>query len=37
MVDDLQRRREEFGLSYFVVVEGFMEKMEPVVARLAGK
>lgn len=37
MVEDLQRRREEFGLSYFVVVEGFMEKMEPIVARLAGK
>jgi probable F420-dependent oxidoreductase len=37
MVEDLQRRREEFGLSYFVVVEGDMEKLAPVVARLAGK
>jgi probable F420-dependent oxidoreductase len=36
MVEDLQRRREEFGLSYFVVVEGNMEKIVPVVARLAG-
>ncbi len=36
MVEDLQRRREEFGLSYIVVVDGNMEKLAPVVARLAG-
>lgn len=36
MVEDLQRRREEFGLSYFVVIEPNMEKLAPVVARLAG-
>lgn len=36
MVEDLQRRREEFGLSYFVVLDTQMEKLAPVVARLAG-
>lgn len=36
IVEDLQRRREEYGLSYFVVVEANMEKIAPVVARLAG-
>jgi probable F420-dependent oxidoreductase len=37
MVEDLQRTREEYGISYFVVVESNMEKMIPVVARLAGQ
>jgi hypothetical protein len=37
MVEDLQRKREEYGISYFVVVESNMEKMIPVVARLAGQ
>lgn len=36
MVEDLQRRREEFGLSYVVVLDGHMEDLAPVVARLAG-
>ena len=36
MVEDLQRRREEFGLSYIVVLDTNMEKLIPVVARLAG-
>jgi probable F420-dependent oxidoreductase len=36
MVEDLQRRREEFGLSYIVVLDTNMEKLAPVVARLAG-
>ncbi len=36
MVEDLQRRREEFGLSYIVVVDTNMEKLAPVVTRLAG-
>ena len=36
MVEDLQRRRAEFGLSYFVVLDTHMEKLAPVVARLAG-
>lgn len=37
MVETLQRRRELFGISYYVVVEGYMEKLAPVVARLAGQ
>lgn len=37
MVETLQRRRELFGISYYVVVEGNMEKLAPVVARLAGQ
>jgi probable F420-dependent oxidoreductase len=37
MVEDLQRKREEYGISYFVVVESNMEKMIPVVARLVGQ
>jgi probable F420-dependent oxidoreductase len=37
MVEDLQRRREEYGLSYFVVVESNMEKIIPVLARLVGE
>lgn len=37
MVEDLQRRRETYGLSYFVVLESHMEELAPVVARLAGE
>ncbi|MDQ3442315.1 MAG: TIGR03621 family F420-dependent LLM class oxidoreductase [Chloroflexota bacterium] len=37
MGETLQRRRELFGISYYVVVEGYMEKLAPVVARLAGQ
>ncbi len=37
MVDTVQRRREVFGISYYVVVEGNMDKLAPVVARLAGQ
>jgi probable F420-dependent oxidoreductase len=36
MVEDLQQRRERFGMSYFIVLEGDREKLAPVVARLAG-
>lgn len=36
MVEDLQQRREEFGLSYIVVLDTNMEKLAPVVTRLAG-
>jgi probable F420-dependent oxidoreductase len=36
MVEDLQQRRERFGISYYVVLEGDREKLAPVVARLAG-
>ncbi|HEX6777095.1 MAG TPA: TIGR03621 family F420-dependent LLM class oxidoreductase [Ktedonobacterales bacterium] len=36
IVEQLQQRRERFGISYFVVGEEYMEAMAPVVARLAG-
>ncbi len=36
IVEDLQQRRERFGMSYFIVLEGDREKLAPVVARLAG-
>ncbi|HYH11485.1 MAG TPA: TIGR03621 family F420-dependent LLM class oxidoreductase, partial [Thermomicrobiales bacterium] len=36
MVEDLQQRRERYGMSYFIVLEGDREKVAPVVARLAG-
>ena len=34
LVEDLQRRRERWGLSYYVVFERFAEAFAPVVARL---
>ena len=36
IVEDLQRRREQHGISYITVPEGHMEVLAPVVARLAG-
>jgi probable F420-dependent oxidoreductase len=36
MVETLQRRREEYGLSYIVVQEGTFEQFGEVVAKLAG-
>jgi probable F420-dependent oxidoreductase len=36
MVEQLQERRERFGISYVVVTEPNLEKLAPVVARLAG-
>ncbi len=35
--DELERRREEFGLHYFTVGDEQFEAFAPVVARLAGK
>jgi len=35
--DDLQRYREQYGISYLVVWEEYLEALAPVVARLAGK
>ena len=35
MVEELQRRREEWGFSYFTI-EGPWEEFAPVVSRLAG-
>jgi probable F420-dependent oxidoreductase len=36
IVEDLQRRRERFGFSYFVVSDTSMEAFAPVVSRLVG-
>ena len=32
----LRRRRERWGISYYVVMEPAMDALAPVVARLAG-
>jgi probable F420-dependent oxidoreductase len=37
MVEDLERRREEYGLSYIVVPEDKMEPLAPIIARLKGR
>ena len=36
MVDELQRRREQIGVSYISVNGAFFEQLAPVVERLAG-
>ena len=36
MIEDLQARRERWGMSYFVVHEPYLDAFAPVVARLAG-
>jgi probable F420-dependent oxidoreductase len=36
IVEDLLRRREQYGFSYFVVSDASMEAFAPVVSRLAG-
>lgn len=37
MVEDLQMRRERWGISYYVIFEPYLEAFAPVVARLAGR
>ena len=37
MVEDLQVRRERWGISYYVIFEPYMDAFAPVVARLAGR
>jgi alkanesulfonate monooxygenase SsuD/methylene tetrahydromethanopterin reductase-like flavin-dependent oxidoreductase (luciferase family) len=37
IVEDLQARRERWGISYYVVQEPFLDAFAPVVARLAGR
>ncbi len=37
IVETLQERREQLGISYIQVLAGDMEKFAPIVARLAGK
>jgi hypothetical protein len=36
-VEDLQARRERWGISYYVIFEPYMETVAPVVAKLAGR
>jgi probable F420-dependent oxidoreductase len=37
LVEELRRRRDRWGISYYVIFEPFMEVFAPVVARLAGR
>jgi probable F420-dependent oxidoreductase len=37
LTDRIQRLREQFGISYFILGAQYMEALAPVVARLAGK
>jgi alkanesulfonate monooxygenase SsuD/methylene tetrahydromethanopterin reductase-like flavin-dependent oxidoreductase (luciferase family) len=37
LVEDLQTRRERWGISYYVIFEPYMDDFAPVVARLAGR
>jgi probable F420-dependent oxidoreductase len=37
IAEQLQRTREQFGVSYFVIGDDYMETFAPVAARLAGK
>jgi len=36
-VEDLQARRERWGISYYVIFEPYLEAFAPVVAKLAGR
>lgn len=37
MIEDLQARRQRWGISYYVIHEPYLDDFAPVVARLAGK
>lgn len=37
LVDDLQARRERWGISYYVIFEPSVDAFAPIVARLAGR
>lgn len=37
LVEDLQARRERWGISYYVIFEPYMDALAPVVAALAGR
>jgi probable F420-dependent oxidoreductase len=37
MVEDIEARRQRWGISYYVVHEPYLDDFAPVVARLAGK
>jgi hypothetical protein len=36
IVDEMQGRRERYGISYYVVPDSSLEMVAPIVARLAG-
>jgi hypothetical protein len=36
IVDEMHGRRERYGISYYVVRDGSLEMVAPIVARLAG-
>ena len=37
IVDEMQDRRERYGISYYVLFDQLMENVAPLVTRLAGK
>jgi probable F420-dependent oxidoreductase len=37
LVEELERRRERWGISYYVIFEPYMDAFAPVVARVAGR
>jgi probable F420-dependent oxidoreductase len=37
LVEELSRRRDRWGISYYVIFEPYMDAFAPVVARLAGR
>lgn len=37
IVDEMQKRRERYGISYYVVSDRSLETVAPIVARLAGR
>jgi alkanesulfonate monooxygenase SsuD/methylene tetrahydromethanopterin reductase-like flavin-dependent oxidoreductase (luciferase family) len=37
VVDEMQGRRERYGISYYVLFDQLMENVAPLVTRLAGK
>jgi hypothetical protein len=36
MIEDLQARRERWGISYYIIFEPYLDAFAPVVTRLAG-
>ena len=36
MIEDIQARRERWGISYYAIFEPYVDAFAPVVARLAG-
>jgi hypothetical protein len=37
VIDAMQARRQQFGVSYYVVSDALLEAFAPIVARLAGR